>query len=360
MKRSLLVVTILAIVAMLAACAGPAAPAAPAVQPTAPPAAPVQPTAMPFKIGLLVSGPVKDQGWNQTAYDAFVRIQDQLGAKMSYLELGQDQAAYEKAFRDYGSQGYTMVLGHGNEFQDSAVAVADEFPNTYYFISSSRYNGVKEGHPNVIGLNTDSSQPYYLMGIIAAKMGKSAGIVGGMNIPPIAETFTGFINGVRSVNPSFPVTTTYIGNFTDITAAKEAGQSMLAQGVDVILPNADNAGNGVYQLLSATPNLIGFGTYRPPSQKDDFSACPQTCVANYVLDYGEALVELAKDIQSGTFKPTSNIEYGVKNNTVMYLVYNEKAATPVPADVRKAVDDAIQQIASGQVNTLEGHPKTKN
>jgi basic membrane protein A len=319
-----------------------------------------QPTAKPFKVGLLVSGPVKDQGWNQTAYDAFVRIQNELGAKMSYLELGQDQAAYEKAFRDYGSQGYAMVLGHGNEFQDSAVAVADDYPNTYFFISSSRYNGVKEGHPNVVGLNTDSSQPYYLFGIIAAMMGKSAGIVGGMNIPPIAETLTGFINGVRSVNPNFPVTTTYLGNFTDITAAKEAGQAMIAQGVDVLLPNADNAGNGVYQLLSENTNLIGFGTYRPPAQKDDFSICPQSCVANYVLDYGEALVELATKIKDGTFKPTSNIEYGVKDNTVMYIVYNEKAATPVPANVRKAVDDAIASISSGKVNTLEGNPKTKN
>lgn len=318
------------------------------------------PATSEFKVGLLVSGPVKDQGWNQTAYDAFVRIQNELGGKLSYAELGQDQAAYEKAFRDYGTQGYAIVLGHGNEFQDSAVTVADDYPNTYFFISSSRYDGVAEGHPNVIGLNTDSSQPYYLFGVIAAMMGHSAGIVGGMNIPPIAETFTGFINGVRSVDPSFPVTTTYLGNFTDITAAKEAGLAMVAQGIDVILPNADNAGNGVYQILSENDDLIGFGTYRPPALKDDFSACPSSCVSNYVLDYGEALVELAAEIKDGTFKPTSNIEYGVKDSTVMYITYNENAKTPVPADVRKAVDDAIATIGAGTVNTLEGNPRTKN
>jgi simple sugar transport system substrate-binding protein len=319
-----------------------------------------QPAGGEFKVGLLVSGPVKDQGWNQTAYDAFVRIQGELGSKMSYLELGQDQAAYEKAFRDYGTQGYAMVLGHGNEFQDSAVAVADDYPDTYFFISSSRYNGVQEGHPNVIGLNTDSSQPYYLFGVIAAMMGHGAGIVGGMNIPPIAETFTGFINGARSINPSFPVSTTYLGNFTDITAGKEAGLAMVAQGIDVLLPNADNAGNGIYQILGENHNLIGFGTYRPPALKDDFSICPDTCVSNYVLDYGEALVELAAEIKGGTFKPTSNIEYGVKDSTVMYITYNENALTPVPSDVRQAVDDAIGAISAGTVNTLEGNPLTKN
>ena len=135
---------------------------------------------------------------------------------------------------------------------------------------------------------------------------------------------------------------------------------MVSQGVDVILPNADNAGNGVYQLLTENTKLIGFGTYRPPAQKDDFSICPKTCVANYVLDYGSALIDLAKQIQAGTFKPTGNIEYGVKDKTVMYITYNENAATPVPANVRQAVDNAISAISSGKVNTLAGNPLTKN
>src|SRR5450759_3541036 len=107
MKRVFDIVTAIVIVSFLVACSSPVTPAAPAAQPTT----------QPFKVGLLSPGPVHDQGWDQTAYDAFVRIQDELGAQMSYVELADDPAAFQKAFRDYASQGYNMVLGHGFQFQ---------------------------------------------------------------------------------------------------------------------------------------------------------------------------------------------------------------------------------------------------
>ena len=50
-------------------------------------------------------------------------------------------------------------------------------------------------------------------------MGQGAGVIGGMEIPPISEAITGFINGAKSVDPDFPVSSTYIGNFTDAAAA---------------------------------------------------------------------------------------------------------------------------------------------
>ena len=87
------------------------------------------------------------------------------------------------------------------------------------------------------------------MGVMAAKMCKAAGFVGGMEIPPISEALTGFINGAKSVDPNFKVYSTYIGNFDDAAAAKEAALSMIAQGADCIVPDADAAGQGVFQAV---------------------------------------------------------------------------------------------------------------
>jgi len=349
MKRVLTFVVLLVIVSMLAACGG----AAPATEEPAPAAE------KKIKVGLLSPGPVNDQGWAQTAYDAFVRIEKELGAEMSYVELEENPAAFEKAFRDFASAGYNMVLGHGNQFTDAAKAVAPEFPNTWFFISSSRFNGPAEGIPNLIGLNTDSAQAYYALGIIAAKMGKGGGVVGGVEIPPISETMTGFINGARSVNPDFPVATTYIGNWTDVAAAKESALGMVGEGVDFLLPNANIAGNGVYQA-AVEADVWSFGTYRPTKDAANFDQCAQNCLANYVLDYGEGLVAIAAQIKDGSFAPKSNIEFGLKDSKVLYIVYNENAKTKVPDDVRKLVDEAAQKIASGEAKPLDGHPLTKN
>jgi basic membrane protein A len=337
MKQRLVwyVLAVLLITALLAACAGQ--PAAPTPTPT--PA----PQEKPFKVGLLLPGSANDQGWNQIAYDAFKRIEKELGAEMSYVELEQSPASFEKAFRDFASQGYQMILGHGFEFQDPALAVAKDYPNTFFFISSSR---IFAG--NVIGLNTDSSQPFYLMGVIAAKMGKGAGLVGGMEIPPISEAFTGFINGAHSVDPNFPVSVTYIGNFTDAAAAKEAALSMIAQGADFIIPNADVAGLGVYQAVAESgPQIATFGVFGDFTDK-----APQNVIGNYFADYGQGIVNVAKAIKEGTFKPTGNVEFGLKDKDVMWLTFNDKAARPVPEDVRKLVEEVTAKIAAGEIKTL--------
>ncbi|MGC8782619.1 MAG: BMP family ABC transporter substrate-binding protein, partial [Anaerolineae bacterium] len=202
-KQMLLVLSIVLVLSFLAACA-PAAPAQPAA--SQPPKA----AEAKFKMGLLLPGSANDQGWNTMAYNALKRVEKELGAEVSYVELKQDPASYEKAFRDFAAQGYQLILGHGNEFEDAAKAAAKDYPNVQFFISSSR---LKE--PNVTGLNTNSDEPLYLMGIISAKMCKAGGFVGGMEIPPISEALIGFINGARSVNPNFKIYSTYIGNFED-------------------------------------------------------------------------------------------------------------------------------------------------
>lgn len=335
LKHLFIALLVLVILFVVAACGGAAQPAA--EQPAE------QPAKDTFKMGLLIPGSANDEGWNQIAYDALLRIEKELGAEISYVELEQNPASFEKAFRDYASQGYDMVLGHGFEFQDAALTVSKEYPDTYFFISSSR---VHEG--NVIGLNTDSSQPFYLMGVMAAHMGHGAGVVGGMEIPPIAEAITGFINGAHSVNPDFPVSHTYIGNFTDAAAAKEAALSMLAEGADFIVPNADVAGLGVYQAVSeAGPQIATFGAFGDFTDK-----APENVVGNYFANYGQGIVNIAKAVKEGTFEPTGNIEFGLVNEDVMWIEYNDKAANPVPEDVRKAVEEAKQKIMAGEINTL--------
>ncbi len=340
MKRLFVLLSVLTIMAVLTACGG-----APQAQSSEAPAAEQK----PFKVGLLSPGPVNDQGWNQTAYDALKRMETELGAEISYVELADSPSDFEKAFRDYASQGYQMVLGHGFQFQDSAIAVAKDFPDTLFFISSSRYFDPNE--PNVIGLNTDSSQPFYVLGVIAAKMGKGGGLVGGVEMPPISETFTGFTAGAHSVDPNFPVKTTYLGNWTDVAAAKEAALSMVDEGVDFLSPNANIAGNGVYQAITEA-EVWGFGTYIPGNQANDFSMAPGRILANYVNDYGQGLVNVARMVKEGTFKATSNIEFGLKDADVLYITYNDDAEQPVPDDVRQLVEEATQKIAAGEINTM--------
>jgi basic membrane protein A and related proteins len=337
-KSLVTVVMAIVVLALLAGCAAPAA------QPAAAPAAATTAPAAKFKMGLLSPGSVNDQGWNTMAYNALKRVETDLNAEVAYVELKQDPASYEKAFRDFAAQGYQLILGHGNEFEDAAIATAKDYSNVQFFISSSR---LKE--PTVTGLNTNSDEPLYLMGVISAKMCKAAGFVGGMEIPPISEALTGFVNGAKSVDPNFKVYSTYIGNFDDAAAAKEAALSMISQGADCIVPDADAAGQGVFQAVveKKAEGIKTFGVFMSAS-----ATAPGQVLANYVSDYGQGVVNLAKQVKEGTFKGGESHTFGVSMPDVIKFEYDEGATTPVPADVRAAVDTAKKAIAEGKINTL--------
>ena len=94
-------------------------------------------------------------------------------------------------------------------------------------------------------------------------------------------------------------------------------------------------------------NVYGFGMFGDNTEK-----APKQILANYILDYGAGLEEIAAQVKAGTFKATSNIEFGLGDPKVIYIVYNEEAATPVPAELRAEVEALYPKIASGEIDTL--------
>src|SRR5215203_4656021 len=68
-----------------------------------------------FHVALLTPGPISDQSWNGGAYQGLLRIRDSLGASISHIQT-KTPAEFEEQFRQYGSQGYDLVFGHGFEF----------------------------------------------------------------------------------------------------------------------------------------------------------------------------------------------------------------------------------------------------
>jgi len=93
-----------------------------------------------FRVALLTPGPVSDQSWNGGAYQGLLWIRDSLGAQISHVQT-KTPAEFEDNFRQYGTQGYDLVFGHGFEFQDAARRVAPEFPRTLYVTTSGSTAG---------------------------------------------------------------------------------------------------------------------------------------------------------------------------------------------------------------------------
>lgn len=290
-----------------------------------------------FKVALLTPGPVSDQSWNGGAYQGLMRIKDSLGAQVSHIQT-KTPAEFEENFRQYGSQGYALVFGHGFEFQDAARRVAPEFPKTIFVTTSGTTSG-----PNLAGMTFGFADASYLAGVLAASMTKTnkLGVIGGTELPPVVESFRAFQKGARDVNPAIEVVTSYIGNWDDVSAGKEQALAQIAHGVDVIFQNADAAGLGVFQAARQQKRALIIG-----SNSNQNSVAPEITLGSVVIDLPLAFLTLAKEVKAGTFKP-GVIELG-ESSHVVTLVLNPALDSRIPPSTRAHIDSLQAKMLAGQ------------
>jgi basic membrane protein A len=290
-----------------------------------------------FKVALLTPGPISDQSWNGGAYQGLMAIRDSLGAQVSHIQT-KTPAEFDENFRQYGAQGYTLVFGHGFEFQDAAKRVAPEFPRTIYVTTSGSTAG-----PNLAGMTFAFSDASYLAGILAASMTKTnkLGVIGGTQLPPVVESFHAFEMGAHSVNPAIKVIASYIGNWDDVSAGKEAALAQLSQGVDVIFQNADAAGLGVFQAARDKKSAFVIG-----SNSNQNAVAPDVTLGSVVIDLPLAFLTIAKQVKAGTFKP-GVVQLGERSHVVT-LVLNPALQASIPQAMRTRIDSLQTKMLAGE------------
>lgn len=295
-------------------------------------------TTRPFKVALLTPGPVSDQSWNAGAYQGLLRIRDSLGAEISNIET-KTPAEFEDNFRQYGSQGYALIFGHGYEYQDAAKRVAPEFPKSIYVTTSGTTTG-----PNLAGMSFGFADASYLAGMLAASVTRSnkLGVIGGTELPPVVESFRAFEAGARATNPNISVVTSFIGNWDDVSAGKEQALAQLSRGVDVIFQNADAAGLGVFQAARERQNVFVIG-----SNSNQNGVAPDVTLGSVVIDLPLAFLTIAKQVKAGTFKP-GVIELG-ESSHVVTLVMNPALEGRIPSPARAGIDSLQARMLRGEI-----------
>jgi basic membrane lipoprotein Med (substrate-binding protein (PBP1-ABC) superfamily) len=288
-------------------------------------------------VALLTPGSISDQSWNGGAYQGLLRIRDSLGAQISHIQT-KTPAEFEENFRQYGNQQYSLVFGHGFEFQDAARAVAPSYPNTQYVVTSGN-----TASRNVSGMVFGFAEPSYLAGLIAGAMTKSnrLGVIGGTELPPVRESFRAFAEGVHRVNPGARVITSYIGNWDDVSAGKEQALAQLASGVDVIFQNADAAGLGIFQAVREAPSAYVFGT-----NSNQNEIAPEVTLGSVAIDLPHAFLIVAREVHDHTFHP-GLITLGMRQQ-VVDLIINPRLASRIPGGARRAVDSTRALMLRGQ------------
>lgn len=349
MKKISLITVLILLVVVTAQCAPAPATEAPA-PPAEPTAAPVEPSAVPeavtpkldkddLKIAMILPGPITDMAWNAggkagldylgTTYDAETAYQDNV-----------QPTDFVEVYRDFASQGFNIVIGHGDQFSDAATAVSKEFPDVFFIVESGA--GTPGG--NLIYTGTHEAQCNFIGGFIAGRMTKTNKIaaIGGFDFPGIIAQLEGFRQGAEYGNPNVEVAITYIGTFEDAAKAKEAALAQIDAGADVLYHIVDNAGVGIFEAVKERDvYAVGFS-------RDQSSLAPDHVLTSNTSDFGLEYAAAVNLILSG--EPISN---------QLYKFGYETKPTPcghadtnlIPKELHEEAVALEQKLATGEVKT---------
>ena len=287
-----------------------------------------------FRVALLTPGPISDQAWNSSAYEGLLRIRDTLRAEVSHIQT-RTPAEFDENFRQYGAKGFSLVIGHGFEFQDAAQRVGPEYPATIYATTGGSGVG-----PNIAPLSFAFDEPSYLAGIAAAAVSKSGvlGAIGGTELPPVRASFLAYAAGARSVNPKVKVLTSYIGNWEDAGAGKEQALAQIARGADVIFQNADAAGLGIFQAVREARGVWIIG-----ANADQNSIAPAVTLGSVVIDIPHAFLLLAREVREQRFTPRV-IRFDTATDVVRWTP--NPVVSAIPRAIAARIDSLRAQLAA--------------
>jgi basic membrane lipoprotein Med (substrate-binding protein (PBP1-ABC) superfamily) len=295
------------------------------------------------RVALLTSGPVSDAGWYAGAYEGLMMLADSLGASVSHQQT-RTPAEFDEAFISYATAGYDLIFAHGFEYQDAALRAGEQFPELTIVVS-----GGGRVARNVIPLIFRLEEASYLAGMMAGGMTDSGtvGMVGGVEIPSAQGTFRAFEAGARAVRPDVRVLETFIGNWDDVAAAKEATVAQIRRGADVVIHNTDAAGFGVFQAVREAVEAGGT-VWALGMNRDQNDLAPEVTLGSAVIRMPQAFLETARTWQAGELE--GRPLYAGSDEAVVAFVINPATRSRVPAELRARIDAAADSIQAG---TLE-------
>lgn len=294
------------------------------------------------RVALLTSGPVSDAGWYAGAWNGLQLIADSLGAEVSHQQT-RTPAEFDEAFLAYASEGFDLVFAHGFEYQDAAVRAGEQFADMTIVVSGG--GRVARG---VVPLIFSLEQGSYLAGMVAGGMTTSGvvGMVGGVAIPPAQSTFRAFEAGARAVRPDVRVLETWIGNWNDVAAAKEATVAQLQQGADLVIHNTDAASFGVFQAVREAVDS-GREVWAIGMNADQNDVAPEVILGSAVIRIPQAFLDTARRWMAEGLEGTPIYE-GLAESVVDF-VPNPMLLDRIPPELLERVDAASRAIVDGSL-----------
>jgi basic membrane protein A len=306
----------------------------------------VQSKEKPYRVAMIMTGPINDAGWNASAHDGLMKAHNELGVEVAFTE---NVAApdYETTIRDYGDQGFDLIIAHGFQLTDATKNVAPDYPDQMFMV----VNGSAVQEPNMGAFRFDSAQTGFVAGTLAGLLTKSntVGIMVADKAPNYQASMDGFEAAAKYVNPAVKVLTAYTDTSSDIQKGKEIGVAMAEQGADILACNANQVGLGSIEAAKEKGiNAIGFIS-------DQSAVAPETIYASAIQDVSKLVQSIIKVGLEGELKPEVRLN-GVNEGVIGPSPWHGHEAN-ISQEVKDKLAEVLEGLADGSLREQGILPK---
>jgi simple sugar transport system substrate-binding protein len=281
------------------------------------------------KAGFIYVGPVGDYGWTN-AHDAGRQIVNDSYDWLDtvYVEtIAEDPASVVAAVDTMIAQeGVDVIFTTSFGFMDGTIDAATKYPDKIFFHAS----GFKRA-ANVGTYFADFYQLYYLNGLMAGALTESnkLGYVAAFPIPEVIRHINAWALGAKEANPDATVDVVWLNSWYNPTAAKNAAESLVAKGVDMLAFTEDSP--AVMEVAKANDGVSAFSHYSPMQ-----SYAPQSTVSGQLVHWEILYDEILTGIHDGTYTK-DNL------NNVDFLYFLKEGAVELGGDFGDPINTPFVQ-----------------
>jgi basic membrane protein A and related proteins len=302
-----------------------------------------------YNVAFVYVGPVGDGGWTY-AHDLGRKELEAANKDVHtvYIESVGEGAEAEQVIRGLARKGFDLVVATSFGFMDAVETVAGEFPAVKFLhISGHKDNGKNFG--NLFGA---MEQMKYLAGIIAGARAKAdgklkLGYIAPFPIPEVIRLGNALALGIRKSCPSCTMEIRWINSWFDPTKEREAADSLLKAGAQVVITGADTSG----PLVAAKDQgkwAVGY---------DSENACavaPENCLTVPYWRWGPVYVEQVKAMRAGTWKAAAHY-LDVPSGIVGLYGFMEGQEVPagVPTEAAEIVRALLADMQAGKFTPFD-------
>lgn len=273
---------------------------------------------------------------------------------VTVIEAGASQAEWEPKLTALAADGtHDLIVTSNPAMPDIIAPVSAKFPKQEFIVFDAR----AEGNKQVTSFRYNQREQAYISGYLAALVSSSSmkyanaekriGLIAGQEYPAMTGIILpAFLEGARAVDPGFTVDFRVVGNWYDAAKGSELARAMRKAGVDVIMPIAGGANQGVLSAAQET------GFYVAWFDDNGYAKAPGYVVSSSVMAQERLAYEKTKAWIDGTLVAGEPQTVGIKGRYVDFVADDPLYISTVPADIRAKEAALMDRLYGGEL-TLE-------